>query len=188
MNRRNRDVKDQYPFYQELVKGKKTVLTSPIFLGVKPTNPYWLLGDSEVFHQTSDESITVLVERSTRENKYGIKLRCKALTEQPYFRFDSDGPAHRNDDPAIPLDEQSVTTPHFNAYNSAGLPIAYKTDKLKQEAEAEAIVNDINFGLAHFCSETNMTLVDGNFPVVAEREPELGLEEVEELFKGVNFE
>jgi hypothetical protein len=188
MNRRNREIKDQYAFFEELVYGKKTVITSPIFLDIKANNPHWLAGDSEVNHETSEEQITLMVERSNREKKYGIKLRCKALTAEPFFRFDSDGPAHRNDDPGIPLDEQSVTTPHFNSYNSDGMPMAYKTDILKAEKEAEAIVNDINFGLAHFCTETNMTLIDGDFPVVSERQPELELKESDDLFRGVEFE
>lgn len=188
MNRRNREIKDQFEFYEELVKGRKIVLDSPILLETKTNNPYWMAGASDVTHETTEEPITLLVERSKREKKYGIKLRCNTLTKEPYFRFDSDGPAHRNDDPGIPLDQQSVTTPHFNGYNSLGQPIAYKTAKLKEEKEAEAIVNDINFGLAHFCSETNMSLIDEEFPVVEEKEPELELDRTEEMLKGVEFE
>lgn len=190
MNRVNKEIRDQYEFYTDLVKEKKIVKTSPILLEPRTNNIYWLRGQSDVEHSTVMKPMTLIVERSKRENKYGVKLRCTTLVEEPFIRFDSDGPAHRNDDPKIPLDEQIVTTPHFNGFNSDGKPFAYKTEALKNAQESSAIVNDINFGVSHFCSETNSNLDNDGFPEILDKSPELELkEEVEvDIFRSISFE
>ena len=133
MHKINKEIKDQFDFFTELVKLEKIVLSKSIQLVPKKNNARWLTGQSVIQHKTISEDILLIVERSKRDSKYGIKLRCPSLTNEPFFRFDSDGPAHRNDFPNIPLDEQSVTTPHFNSYEEDGKPIAYKNDILKKE-------------------------------------------------------
>src|SRR5690606_11377651 len=128
-------IKDQFHFFTELVSVDKIVLTKTIQLESKKSNAKWLTGQSSIQHQTISDDIIFFVERSKRDSKYGIKLRCPSLTNEPFFRFDSDGPAHRNDFPEIPLEEQSVTTPHFNSFREDGKPIAYKNETLKNEKE-----------------------------------------------------
>jgi hypothetical protein len=48
-----------------------------------------------------------------------------------------------------------VTSPHFHKYNREGRFLAYKTEKLKSEAEAKALC-DIQFAFPCFCQETNI--------------------------------
>lgn len=116
-------------------------------------------------------------------------MRCKNLSEEPFIRFDSDGPSHRNTDPSIPLENQIISTPHFNTFDSSGRSIAYKSEKLLVKEESDAIVNDINFGVAHFCIETNTSLNDGNYPEIIDKSPEIEFEnELIFQFNGVNFE
>jgi hypothetical protein len=131
MNITNKDIRDQFDFFRELISVGKIVISKTIHLEPKKSNAKWLIGQSSVQHETINEEILFAVERSKRDSKYGIKLRCPSLTDEPFFRFDSDGPAHRNDFPEIPLEEQLVTTPHFNSYKEDGKPIAYKSDELK---------------------------------------------------------
>ncbi len=189
MNKTNKEIKDQFEFFTELVNDEKTVLTETIQLESKRNNAYWLTGQSNVQHKTITEDIALLIERSKRDTKYGIKLRCPALTEEPFFRFDSDGPAHRNDFPDIPLEEQSVTTPHFNSFQENGKSIAYKNDTLKNENEAKSIAEDINFGISLFCMETNSRLEDGDFPTVVDKAPEIELDfDQNTNFDNISFE
>jgi hypothetical protein len=188
MNKINKEIRDNYELYKTLLEDYKEIINSKILLKTRSNNPYWLSGVSEVKHSNIDEIITITVERSKRENKYGVKLRCKTLADEPFIRFDSDGPAHRNNDPEIPFKEQVVTTPHFNGFNQYGRSIAFKSEILKLAQESLAIVNDINFGVAHFCSHTNITLENGGFPEIVDECPELELEKEHESFKGVIFE
>jgi len=172
-----------------LVNDEKIVLTEMIQLEPKKSNAKWLSGQSNVQHQTISEGIILLVERSKRDSKYGIMLRCPSLTNEPFFRFDSDGPAHRNDFPDIPLEEQSVTTPHFNSFQENGKSIAYKNETLKKENEAKSIAEDINFGVSLFCMETNSKLEGGGFPSVVDKEPELAFDSIQNInFDNISFE
>lgn len=189
MNKTNKDIKDQFHFFNELIAINKIVLKNTIQLEPKKNNAKWLIGQSSIQHQTINEDIVFFIEKSKRDAKYGIKLRCNSLTDQPFFRFDSDGPAHRNDFPDIPLEEQSVTTPHFNSFKEGGKPIAYKNDTLKNEKESEIIANDINFGVSLFCMECNSNLTNGDFPTVIDKTPEIEFTTIAHInFDNISFE
>lgn len=189
MNRTNKEIKDQFDFFKELVTVDKIVLTKTIRLEPKKSNTNWLRGQSSIQHQTISDDIIFFVERSKRDSKYGIKLRCSSLTSEPFFRFDSDGPAHRNDFIDIPLEEQSVTTPHFNSYKEDGKPIAYKNETLRNEKEAQIIVEDINFGVSLFCMECNSKLSTGDFPTVIDIAPEIEFATIQCInYDNISFE
>jgi hypothetical protein len=189
VNKPNIEVKDQFIFFNELVFEDKIVLNKEIVLKPKKSNVFWFEGQSNVQHKTIGEDVVFMVEQSKRDNKYGIKLRCQNFIKQPYFRFDSDGPAHRNENPQIPLEEQSIKTPHFNSFDENGNYIAYQNETLKNQTEAQIIANDINFGISLFCMETNSKLIDSNFPTVAQLIQELGFEENNNInFDNINFE
>ncbi len=185
----NQEVRDGFEFFQELMSEPKEIEHSTIILEPKQNNVHWLVGNSKVRHSNVEDELTLTVEKSKREKKYGIKLKCKALTSEPIVRFDSDGPAHRNSNPELHLLDQVVTTPHFNTFDSGGRRIAYKTENLVNEKESEIIANDINFGLSHFCSETKCQLTDGNFPNIEDRILEIEFQNQDNFeFKGVRFE
>jgi hypothetical protein len=189
MNKINNDIKAQFEFFKELLNLEKQVLSSAIYLEPKRNNVKWLIGQSGVQHESISDEVVFLVERSKRDSKYGIKLKCSSLTKEPFVRFDSDGPAHRNDIGNLPLEEQSVTTPHFNSFDENGIPIAYKNDALKDHKSAQIIADDLNFGISLFCLETNSKVASGDFPTVLERSPELGLSEISEVnFDNIQFD
>lgn len=189
MNKVNSEIRDQFEYFEELLHESKIVLDNEIQLNSKKNNPYWLIGECSIQHNTCEDEIFLIVEKSNRDNKYGIKLRCVSLTKTPFFRFDSDGPAHRNDDPAIPLENQLVTTPHFNSFDKNGKSIAYKNEALERPEDAKVIINDIDFGTSLFCMETNSMLVDKNFPKIVYSVPEINFEETKDTnFDSINFE
>lgn len=189
MQRKNKAVKDDFEYYTELTYGEKAVKENPIYLEQKVTHKDWLSKNSIVEHSTINEKVDLTVERKKSLYKYGIKLSCKQFTNEPYFRFDSDGPAHRNTSEHIPLSEQKITTPHFNCFDNEGMAIAYKSDVLKKEGEAKAIVENIEFGLSHFFQETNINQGDDeSAPQIELKIPEL-FEDTSETdpLNGVNF-
>lgn len=189
MNKPNIEVKDQFDFFNELVYEQKIILNKEILLQPKKNNVFWFTGQSNVQHNTISEDIVFMIEQSKRDSKYGIKLRCQNFINQPYFRFDSDGPAHRNENPEIPLEEQLIKTPHFNSFDENGNYIAYQNEVLKNETEAQIISSDINFGISLFCMETNSMLKDNNFPSVTQLIQELGFTENNNInFDNINFE
>lgn len=189
VKRTNIKVKDQFDFFNKLVYEEKIIQDKLIMLQPKKSNHYWSVGQSDIEHKTINEEIIFIVEQSKRDNKYGIKLRCQKFIKEPFFRFDSDGPAHRNENPKIPLEEQSIKTPHFNSFDENGKYIAYQNDTLKNENEAQIIANDINFGISLFCMETNSKLNDDNFPNITDSIQELEFAVKNNInFDNINFE
>lgn len=189
MNRTNKEIRERFELFNCLLEGEKVVDKNIIHLLPKNSNAKWLSGNTNVQHKSVEDNILLYVERSKRDFKYSVKLKCANLSCEPFFRFDSDGPAHRNNYPDIPLEEQYVPTPHFNSYQSNGKPIAYRNETLKNVERASIIATDINFGISLFCMETNSKLKTGEFPEVMDKLPELDFDNLNEMnFDNINFE
>lgn len=176
MSKANQEIKNNIKLFNHLRTDMKVVSDSQIQLTPKKSNVRWLNGVSSVKHEIVND-ITLIVERNIRDRKYGVKLHCNTLCSEPFFRFDSDGPAHRNSDTNTPLEKQIVTTPHFNTFDGFGKPIAYKNDALNKEKDSVIIANDINFGVALFCIESNCKLIDGKYPNVIDKIQEIEFDE-----------
>ena len=173
----NREVRESFPLYQMLIKERKTLINSQIILEEKSNNVNWLQKIVLAVIAALNNNAEFIIETRKENFKYyGIKLRYRELCQEPYFRFDSDGPAHRNRCKDIALGMQLITTPHFNAFDKHGCAIAYKSDKLKNLDECKAIIEDINFGVAHFCHESNTRFDADGFPSVHYPIPMLDLD------------
>ena len=160
------EIRDDFATYTILVKEDKTIVDKVISISKSQNNANYIENDSIVEHTSIDKDIILIITVKISNHKYfQFKLRCQELYPKPFFRYDSDGPTHRNYDDNIPLAEQLITTPHFNWYNKDGINIAYKTEKLLDPKEKEAL-EDIDLCLAHYCHEANLKCVDGNYPEV----------------------
>lgn len=149
------EIRDNYEHYSHLVKNNKKVLNSPIIIEDK--NPYWEIGSTELLHLSLGEKLKLDVQNCKREKKYSIQLFCTNISNVPIFRFDSAGPRHRNKGVGgITL--EVIDTPHFHVYSEQGREMAYQTEILKNPKECEAIINDIDFGISHFCFESKSFL------------------------------
>ena len=169
----NQDIKQNFKLFEQLLYGIKVFSDKQIILNPKKSNVYWQIGSFVVVHDSISETVEVIIEKSKRDGKYGIKLQCNFLTTTPFFRFDSDGPAHRNHISSTPLEMQLITTPHFNTFDNEGRSIAYKNETLNKDTEADEICKDVNFGLSMFCMEANCQSTNSDYPTVIDKEPEL---------------
>lgn len=189
MSKINTKISKDFKTYTELRTKKKTVLSSPISVTkVKDRHPSLIVGYSSVRHQKIQKDLNFEVEVKTNNSKdFKFKLFCSDIFEAPFFRFDSAGASHRNNDPEIPLKEQQVTTPHFHEYNAKGIEIAYKTKALKTSSQLPKL-EDINVCIMHFCEEGNMRYKETEFPKVNLHNGELGLNFTnEDPLKNVGF-
>lgn len=170
------EIRDDYATYTVLVKDTKIAVDKIISITKSNNNANYIENNTDVKHISLPKEIVLIVTVKINNHKYfQFKLRCEELYKKPFFRFDSDGPTHRNYDDNIRLEEQQVTTPHFNWYDANGLNIAYKTDKLLDEKERLAL-EDIDLCLAHYCHEANIRCIDDTFPEVLLETGELPLD------------
>ena len=161
------EIRDNYGLYTELLNIRKSIVEDVIDISLtKSSNRNYLINLSEIFHSTLTHEIALISEvKKIDYNSFKFQLRCKALSLIPFFRFDSDGATHRNYDESIPLSQQSITTPHFNAFKSTGELIAYKTQELLNEKSRKAL-EDISLCIVHFFHEANIRLRDHEFSSV----------------------
>lgn len=176
MGKVNKQIKSEFNVYTELVAKMKTVVTSPINVkNVKNRHPSNLLGQSDIIHPSIKKNINFEVEVKINNSKnFKFKLFCSEIFEKPFFRFDSDGPAHWNDDPETPLKRKQITPPHFHKYQSDGIEVAYKTKALLSATQLVKL-EDINVCVMHFCQEANMRYKKSDFPEINLSNGELGL-------------
>lgn len=155
-NKVNKNILNNLTQYHSLVNGRKNTTEKVLAFNSKKSSRKDLLYlESPVNHVSMQDEIILMIETKINNPKsFKFQFRCSSLCEKPFFRFDSDGAAHKNYDPSIPLKLQMVTTPHFNAYDNDGRSIAYKTRTLLDENEAKAL-EDINLSFVHFCFESN---------------------------------
>ena len=151
-----KEIKDNYPKYQELLNKTKNSFSKVIVLDEIKGNHQNTRGKKvDVAHVSTGENLELIVESKINNKKdFKFKLRAPEYTGIPFFRFDSDGVAHYNRVPNVELPEQKVDTPHFHKYNDEGRNIAYKTEALEKDSEREALLNDISLCMAHYCDES----------------------------------
>ncbi|MDT0644970.1 hypothetical protein RM553_19210 [Zunongwangia sp. F363] len=188
MSEINLKVKQNYEYLEELSFSEKNIQEDTIFLKEKNNRKDWLKNSVKVEHSTAKDEMSLIIEKKLFPYKYGIKLHCPNFTEKPFFRFDSDGPTHRNKIENS-LAEQPITTPHFNTYDEKGQEFAYKSDILRNDKEAKAIAENIEFGISHFFQETNIKLNGKDeFPGLTTENPELfEIESQTDPLNGIEF-
>lgn len=176
--RTNKDIRDNYQKYLNFLQGYKECPDRLIYLsGIKGNHQTTRQTIVSVLHEESKVEIKLILESSIKDKRsYKFKLRAEVLTSEPYFRFDSDGPSHFNRSLDVPLAEQKIDTPHFNAFDQNGKSIAYHTETLNIEQEKKAILDDISLGMAHFCDEANLYCNTEHVEVSQFVSGELGIE------------
>lgn len=183
------EIRDNYPLYTNLKDKRKSGTDKVIDISAPATNRNFISNKKTLLkHITLPDEILFISEVKVRDYKYfHFKIKCEALCGTPFFRYDSDGPTHRNYDDNIPFNEQQVTTPHFHRFNTEGVSIAYKTEQLKKE-ESKKALEDISLCAAHFYHEGNIRVGDDDFPTISILSKTLGLTHTEDdPNTGVNF-
>lgn len=190
MAKKNEEISSNYSTYEILVQQRKHTKEKILTLNsTKPNRKDIRYLESIAEHTTLKRDITLIIESKIQNNKdFKFKLRCTQLSGEPFFRFDSAGAAHRNADPTIKLEEQMVTTPHFNCFDSNGRNIAYKSEKLKNSSEAKAL-EDINLCFVHFCFESNTRFpADDYSEIITTPAGQLNLgADNEDILSNINF-
>ena len=129
----NTQIRDNYDRYLLLLNELKNSIEEIIILDkFKQNHKKTRIKKTAVVHPNHDENIELIVESDKYNRRdFKFKLRFSKFFDEPFFRFDSSGLAHKNYDPNIELHLQKIDTPHFHKYDSNGRCIAYQTKPLK---------------------------------------------------------
>lgn len=183
------EVARRFEAYIAFLKDRKLVQDSPVILKEKRNNVERLDQTTILSAASATGETHLIVEASKRSpTHFGFKIRAFDFSPSPCFRFDADSGTHNNIRDDIPLSSRQVTTPHFHRCEADGVMIAYKTQTLLDDKNADAIQRDMTFALAHFCQEANIRDVDDEFPQVLREQPLLPLTDADfDPLNGVTF-
>jgi hypothetical protein len=172
-----------YRLYKELLAKQKQTSAQTILLIDRSESSLWKEKTIALKHDSAN-TIDLCIAKQNHDLKYRLKLFIKELDDKPLLYFDSDGPPIRNTNPLIRLSESRIKTPHLNYYNEQGF-VQAKRDVFIETHEDD-LQNDINAGMAYFCSIININ-VASVIPKVTEFLPFFHLSQNTDVHAGVIF-
>ena len=178
---RSLEVKNQFARYKRIKSSTKELNTEILRLEEKK-------GDSryeacEVPLLTVDELLTLRcdVKREVVRSLH-IQLFCKAIQQDPCYRFESCGAPHTNK--RGPLRGRRIPTPHFHEYDETGCEVAYQTPEVLDSNQD--VLKSRDAVIAHFC-DVHGIHYNGHIKLIPATlfPPE---DVVDDILKGVPFE
>lgn len=156
----NQELLTMFDEYSNFLYADKRVC-SPVRVSEPKGNHGTSLYSSQPLYSTVDFGNTIMAceVRNGDHRDCSFQILSDAFKKRVVLRYDTGGGTHRNDAPYIPLEEQSITTPHFHKYDSNGCFLAYKTDLLNDEKQVEYLL-DLEFGFPYFCQEGKISAND----------------------------
>ena len=181
----NTTVVDEYPRYVRIQSDIKRLGENQICLHQDQRRKNQQSSDSDIIFDAGNENarlnMTVNVDKM---KSFAFKLFCDSFMPEPCYRFDSDGPFHRNpESDGVTLSQRQIPTPHFHKYDEKGRVIAYRTNKLI--AEESSLLADYEKAMWHFCDEENVVLQPETH--VFTETLQLGAHEFVDPLEGVEF-
>ena len=182
-------IRKDYRSYHSFINCKKEVVSPFVVEMIRKEHPSSLCGTENLVCEQPYGNAELYSEiKKANTSNFSISIKSDIINSRILMRYDSDGATHKNSVDYIPLEEQSVPTPHFHKFDEQGNLLAYQTDKLKNEKEVSALRN-IEFGFAYFCQNSyifkNHTM---DLPVILVNDGMLPLDYSEDPTEGVIFE
>lgn len=139
--------------YKAFISAQKRIGALISVCKPKANHPSSLYAKEEIRSESCFGNTFMTCEvRNGEKSDYSFQMVSDKFKKGVIFRYDSEGGTHKNEAPFIPLEEQSVTTPHFHKYDDKGYFLAYKTDLLNDPKQVEHLF-DIDLGFPYFCQE-----------------------------------
>ena len=149
-------IRNDYNSYNAFINCKKEVVSPFVVEMVRKEHPSSLCATENLECEFPYGNVELYSEiRKANKSDYSLSIKSDIIDSRILLRYDSDGATHKNNVEYIPLEEQSIPTPHFHKFDEQGNLLAYQTDKLKNEKEVNALKN-IEFGFAYFCHNSNI--------------------------------
>lgn len=160
----NEEIKNNYDNYVQFIYNEKYIEERVILVKeINPNNIKELIYQTPIMSKHPFGNTKLLIEApKCLSGKFSAKILTDKIANRMLFRYDSDGGTHRNKYDDIPLENQSVTTPHLHKYDEQGRFLAIKTDAIMHD---ELKARDIETGFHIFCDEGRLlSSKTGDYP------------------------
>lgn len=182
-------IRKDYIGYSRFINSKKEIASPFVIEMLRKEHPSSLCATENLVCEVPYGNAELYSEvKKGNTSNHSISIKSDIIDSRILMRYDSDGATHKNSVDYIPLEEQSVPTPHFHKFDEQGNLLAYQTDKLKNEKEVNAL-NNIEFGFAYFCQNSNIYKSGTmDLPDICVNDGMLPLDYSEDPTEGIIFE
>ena len=131
-------IKENYKSYTAYLAARKVVASPFSVTEPKDNHPSSLYAETKLTstYMYGDASMSCEIKNSDLSD-YKLALLSTIIPSKTLFRFDSKGPDHKNKVDYIPLNQQSVPTPHYHQFDEEGNLLAYQTPEMADEKKQE---------------------------------------------------
>ena len=149
-------IKDNYSSYEAYLASRKVVASPFVISESKSNHPSSIYSESPLTSTHLFGEVNLGCEvNSTNISDFSLKILSSIIPSRVLYRYDSDGPDHKNKVDYIPLPQQSVPTPHYHQFDVQGNLLAYQTDDMKDHNQASNW-KDIEKAFDYFCHAGNI--------------------------------
>lgn len=181
-------IKENYTSYEAYLASRK-VVTSPFVVSETKSNHI-----SSIYAETPLTSTHLFgeVNLSCEVNNssicdFSLKILSTIIPSKVLYRYDSDGPEHKNKVDYIPLPQQSVPTPHYHRFDEQGYLLAYQTEEMRDSSQISNW-KDIEKAFDKFCLSGNIhTTIPDDKPKIIINTGSLPLDYGDDPTNGLNF-
>lgn len=179
-------IKENYNSYTAYLAARKVVASPFVVSEVKDNHPSSLFAKTDLTstHIFGDVCLSCEIKNSNILD-FKLAILSNIIPSKTLFRFDSEGPDHKNKVDYIPLTEQSVPTPHYHQFDNQGNLLAYQTPEMADQLKKKDW-KDIEKAFGFFCQmenihsnqpddEPRIVAVTGNLPLDFGDDPTNGL-------------
>lgn len=149
-------IKENYNSYTAYLAARKVVASPFSVTEPKDNHPSSLYAETKLtsMYMFGDASISCEIKNSDVSD-FKIALFSTIIPSKTLFRFDSKGPDHKNKVDYIPLNQQSIPTPHYHQFDEEGNLLAFQTPEMADETKKQEW-HDVEAAFDFLCQMKNI--------------------------------
>lgn len=130
-------IKENYSSYEAYLASRKVIASPFLVSEIKANHPSSIYAETPITstHLFGDVNFSCEVN-NTNTSDFSFRILSTIIPSKILYRYDSDGPDHKNKVDYIPLPQQSVPTPHYHRFDNQGNLLAYQTEGMKDDSQA----------------------------------------------------
>lgn len=149
-------IKENYNNYTAYLAAHKVVASLFSVTEVKDNHPSSLYAETKLtsIYMFGDVSMSCEIKNSDVSD-FKLALLSTIIPSKTLFRYDSKGPDHKNKVDYIPLNQQSVPTPHYHQFDDHGNLLAFQTPEMADETKEQEL-RDVETAFEFICQMKNI--------------------------------
>ena len=181
-------IKDNYASYEAYLASRKVIASPFLVSEVKNNHPTSIYAKTPMTSTHLFGEVYLSCEvNNTNISDFSIRILSTIIPSRVLYRYDSDGPDHKNKVDYIPLPQQSVPTPHYHRFDSQGNLLAYQSEAMKDNSQASNW-KDIEKAFDYFCQTGNIfSNIPDDKPKIVVSTGNLPLDFGDDPINGLNF-